>query len=272
LSPFFYIVGQKNLTFIYSFKELSSFSIPRLWQIFWGNLYSLGNWTITYITVPFLLLLIFSLYKIKNKFREKILLLVWFILPFLALSLFGKVIYPRFVLFMIIPAVIMIADGLNNLFLINKKIPQSIIYILFFSYPLYFDSQIIFNVVNAPLPWVDRGQYLDDWPAGWGINEVVAYLDNQSKDKQICLITEGTFGLTPYSLEIYLYKNKNIEIIPFWPISDGIKLMKEKSLQKQTFLLLKDTQLPDPAWNVELVEKYKRGRGDNYLGLYRPRK
>ena len=261
LSPFFYIVGQKNLTFIYSFKEIMSFSLPNTWQRFWGNITGLSNWLYVYLTPGFIFLIILALADLKKNIREKLFLTFWFLIPFIALAFFGKVIYPRFILFMIVPLVVLVAKGLEKINLILA--------VLIFIYPIYFNFQTVFNPVETPLPPVDRGQYLDDWPAGWGIKEVIAYLNEKSQSEKIVLGTEGTFGLTPYAFEIYLWRNQNIEIKGFWPISTGIGWLEAKSLQKTTYLVLKDTQKPDPAWKIELIAKYKRGKGENYLGFYK---
>ncbi len=270
LSPFYYMVGLKNLTFIYSFSELLSFGLFNHWQRFWGNLRGLSWWTAVYLTLPFLALLSFSLMKVKKDKAKKFFLLAWFLFPFFALAFFGKVLYPRFVLFMTIPLIILIADGLVKLFRqIKDRFLLFIFALLLFSYPFYFDYQIVFNPVAAPLPSVDRGQYLDDWPAGWGIREVIEFLKEKSKEGKLAVATEGTFGLTPYALDIYLDSNENVEIKGFWPISNGVDWFLDKAIQKPTYVLFKDTQVPDPNWPLELVAKYKRGRGNNYLGFYR---
>ncbi len=268
LSPFYYLVGLKNLTFIYSFNEIFSLSFLSQWQRFWGNLKGLSGWLMTYLTPSFLFLILFSLFDFKRYFRIKTYLLFCFLLPFLTLAFFGKVLYPRFFLFMTLPLIILMASALEKIRLIKNSFLIFILYLLFFSYPAYFTSQIIFNPVNAPLPKVDRGQYLDDWPAGWGINEVVDYLKKESVKEKIAVATEGTFGLTPAALEIYLHNNPNVEIKGFWPITDGFEWLKEKAKKQKTFVIFKDTQRPDSTWPLQLIAKYKRGKSDNHLSLY----
>lgn len=268
LSPFYYIVGLKNLTFLYSTNEILSFGIWKGILRFWGNARSLSSWLAVYSNT----LLVFALIpflEYKKKWREKLLLLIYFFLPFLALAFFAKIIYARFMLFMTIPLIILAGEGLNKIFRIKKSLLPTAICLILFSYIFYFDFQIVFNQINAPLPANDRGQYIDDWPAGWGVKEVSALLAQKAAGEKIVLGTEGTFGLTPAAFEIYLKDNPNIEIKGFWPISDGISWLKEKSLEKPTFLVLKDTQEPKPEWPIELIAKFKRGKGDNYLGFYR---
>jgi len=268
LSPFYYIVGQKNLTFIYSVNEIIGFSLQQTVQRFWGNLTALISWSASYLTSLICLVLIIPFIKFKQDFKKKLYLVSWFLIPFVGLAFWGKVIYPRFILFMMPPLILLVSLGINTIAQLKNKLLGTLGLIIIFSLPLYFVFQIVFNPVQAPLPNVDRGQYLDDWPSGWGINKVIAYLADKSKNEKISVATEGTFGLTPYALEIYLYSNKNIEIKGFWPLGESISWLKEKSSQKPTFLLLKDTQIPNPAWPLNLVFKVKRGNGDNYLGFY----
>jgi len=268
LSPFYYIVGLKNLTFLYSTDEILSFGVWKGILRFWGNAKSLSSWLAVYSTILLVFVLI-PLLEFKKKWREKLLLLIYYFFPFLALAFFAKVIYPRFMLFMTIPLIILAGEGLNKILSIKKSYFPAAICLILFSYIFYFDSQIVFNQINAPLPANDRGQYIDDWPAGWGVKEVSAILAQKAENEKIVLGTEGTFGLTPAAFEIYLKDNPNIEIKGFWPISDGMVWLKEKSLEKPTFLVLKDTQVPKPEWPVELIAKFKRGKGDNYLGFYR---
>jgi hypothetical protein len=104
---------------------------------------------------------------------------------------------------------------------------------------------------------------LDDWPSGYGINEVVDFINQRSKTEKIFVGTEGTFGLTPAALNIYLKDNKNVEIKGYWPVDTSIQELAEIALTgKPTFLLLKDTQAPKPEWPVEIVGKWRKGKSE----------
>ncbi len=82
------------------------------------------------------------------------------------------------------------------------------------------DYFILTNFAKAPIAYSDLQQYILDWPAGVGVKEAVKFFDEKSKSGKIFVSTEGTFGLMPYGLEIYLFKNKNVEIKGFWPVED----------------------------------------------------
>lgn len=268
LSPFFYIVGQKNLTFIYSLAELGEFTLSQNWHRFWGNLSGLSGWLGVYLTPGFILMIVWAMTGQKDLLK-KVFLFLWFVIPFMGLVVFGKVLYPRFILFMTVPLIILVAYGIDKaIFLLKNKILIAGFLLILFSYPIFFDLKIVFDLLSAPLPTVDRGQYLDNWPAGWGINQVVDFLQEKAKSGQIAVGTEGTFGLTPYALEIYLVDNKNIQIQGFWPVNQGWMWLEQNAQIKPTYILFKDTQIPDSSWDLEPILKIKRGKGDNYLTLY----
>lgn len=275
LSPLAYMVKLKNLTFIVSNQEFFADPLSRVV----GNLRGLIPWLVGYLTVPLIFLLAIGILtgNMGMLLRKKILLLLCFFIPFLALATFGIVLYPRFMLFMAAPLLPLAAYGLEEVRRVITSRFRSVSValltggaLLLLAYPMFISSMIILDPVNAPIPTVDRNQFMDDWPSGYGIPQVVAYLREQGKSEKIFVGTEGTFGLTPFALDIYLRNQKNIEIRGYWPISRGIGELKEiAGTGKPTFLLLKDTQIPDPQWPVELIARYRKGRGNVYMGFYR---
>ena len=181
LSEYRHILGQKNLQFIYSFSEF--FSHPL--QNAWGNAYGLLLWLVGYLTQPLLLAVIAALiWLLKKDWREGIYFISWFFVPFTALAFFGKVIYPRFLLFMLTPLVIIltlfITEKISSM---KKKMILGIVAIIISVPLLIFDYQMIFQPIKAPLPSADRKQFLTDWPSGYGISEIVSFLENESKKK-----------------------------------------------------------------------------------------
>ena len=214
LSPYYYIIGQKNLTFIYSFHDF----IRQPFAFVVGNTQGLGGWFIEYMTIPFLVLVLATFFVDRKFFREKLFLLIWFIVPFILFAFDGKVLYPRYLLNMTMS---LIPLGAYAFYVLQAKIKQVSIKILLFlvftSMFIVNDYLLLTNFANANIPQSDKGQYLTDWPSGVGVNQTVSFL--QSQQGKIYVGTEGTFGLMPYALQIYLYKNPNITINGFWPIN-----------------------------------------------------
>lgn len=265
LSPWFYIINQKDHSFIYTFSEV----LLNPFQVFFGNLHGLAQWWWGYFTIPFFLLLLVGLInKSKNYLLERLILFLLFLLPFTALAMFGKVLYPRFILFMVISLLPLSAYGLNLILEKNKTKIIRFFILLILLYPLYFDSQIIFNVINSPLPISDRKQYLDEWPSGYGVNEVIDYLKNEKNKQPIFVATEGTFGLFPYSLELEFSADPAVKIQGFWPLPCQEKL-KNEAEGRPAYLILKESQELPTCLNAQLINQYKRGKGNSYLKFFR---
>lgn len=267
LSPFFYIIAQKDVTFIYSYSEWITHPF-RFWQ---GNLHGEFDWVINYLTLPIFLSALASVFIIWKKPMEKLLLLGWWFAPFAALALFGKVLYPRFVLFMAMPLLVLAAVTFD--WILKRIRPQVlgivIIALLCFQ-AVRISAWIISDIKTAPIPRSDTGQYINDWPSGWGTNEIVAFLKGEAKDKPIAVYTEGTFGLYPFALEMYLWENKNVEIHGIWPPPEKIPPEMVASAEaKPTFFVVYQKQ-KKYDWPITLITKYQKGNNsDVYTYLYK---
>jgi hypothetical protein len=117
----------------------------------------------------------------------------------------------------------------------------------------------------------DSNQYANSWAAGWGLKESVEYFRNEAKDKQIYIATEGTFGLMPAALEMYLVNNKNVKIQGYWPVvefpADVLKIAKTKA----TYFVFYQPQHEEIPieYPLELVLKVKQGNSDSYFRVYK---
>jgi 4-amino-4-deoxy-L-arabinose transferase-like glycosyltransferase len=267
LSEFRHYVAAKNLQFIYSFSEFLANPIHNTW----GNLIGLSGWLISYLTLPLIILVIIAfIYLLRKSLTQGLYFLGWFVIPFMALAVFGKIIYPRFILFMVFPLLLPIIILLEEKIVNIKKQLLLLIIMLIISIPILdFDRKILFDPVHAPLPNADRQQLISDWPSGYGIKEVVAYLEEASKGQKIIVGTDGTFGLYPMALELYLGKNVNVTFKPYWPLNEFPKELIEDAKTMPTYLLFKERQEPESGWPLELIAQYERGDGPTYLKFYR---
>lgn len=267
LSPWFYLIRQKNYSFVLTISEF----LQNPFSLFVSNLHGLIPWIFGYLTIPISILIflgiVIGFYK-----RDKALLYLffWFFIPFVFLAAFGKVIFPRFLLFMSYPLLIIGANEFFSILEILKK--KKIVRILFFSliivYPLIDSFLLITDPVKADIPKNDRNQLMDDWPSGYGVREVVSFLDQQSKYGKVVIGTEGTFGLFPAVFEIYLKSNPNIEIYGYWPVSEVPAELLLKAQSYPTYLVFKEKQKIPESWPLKLLAKYRRGGGDTYLLFY----
>ncbi len=281
LSPFFHIISEKNAIFVYPFGEW----IQHPFTFIIGNLKGLIGWLITYLTPFYLALIIVSLITIKKFPKEKILLILYFLLPFLALALFGKVIFPRFIFFMSVYLLPLAAIGLTeiieytNKFFKKRKIETiaipTLIIIFFIIYPTKVSLDFIFSPANAAIADSDKDQYISDWPAGKGIFESVNFFNEEAKKGKIFVATEGTFGLLPAGLDIYLGKNQNITTKGYWPIEDEIpQEVLDKALEMPTYFIFYQpcehceySGAAPKNWPLKLIKEIKKS--DNvYLSIY----
>lgn len=273
LSPMFTMIEAKNGTFIYPFSEW----INHPFTFFWGNLNALKDWLFGYLGIPYLFLILVSLIFIFKEFREKLLLIIYFILPFLSLVIFGKLIYARFIFFMSLYLLPLIAWGLVYLIdLLRFKLKLNklayFLLIIFIAYPAFVCFQLLINPVNAQIPKTDSSQYLNSWAAGWGVKESIEYIKKQAKKEKIFVATEGTFGLMPASLELYLFKNKNVIIKGYYPVNrnDFPKEVIEYAKKMPTYFIFYQPEyvVIPPEFPLKLIFEKREGNSDSYFRFY----
>lgn len=276
LSPFYHIIGQKNITFVYPLSEwiMSPFSY------FVGNFKGLTSWLFGYVTIPFLILSLASFVVEKKYFREKLFLLIWFLAPFMALALFGKVIYPRFILFMTMPLLVLGAYTLYHAVVRTRKFYLKVLvaFVFLISF-LINDFLILTNFEKAKIPSSEREQFFTGWPSGVGVKETIKFLEEKSKNEKIYVGTEGTFGLMPYALEIYLKDNPNVKTEGFWPINETLpKAALESAKSVPTYFVFYQpcpscvkSGVAPATWPVEKVFQISRPETDSFYTLYKIR-
>lgn len=274
LSPFFHIIAQKNYTFIYTPKEI----LLDPFSHFFGNLKGMSTWLIGYMTIPFIVLVISSFLVGKKHFREKLLLLAWFIVPFGALALFGRTIYPRFILFMTMPLLVLGAYAFFHLVSFSKNfwLRTAVVFVFLISF-LINDFFIVTDFAKASVPQGDREQLITAWASGGGVKETVNFLEKKSKNEKIYVGTEGTFGLMPYALEIYLKDNPNIITEGFWPIGDQVpKKVLDNAKKMPTYFVFyqpcsacSKIGVAPAGWPLAQIFQIQKMEKDTHYTLYK---
>lgn len=279
LSPLFHMVTEKNALFIYPFSEWKNHPF----DFFLGDLFGMTHWLWEYLKFPFIFLIIFS-FRSQKFLKEKILLFLFFLLPYLALALFARILFPRFIFFMTLSLLPLVAYGLYDfinvsLKLLNKQHEKiyryGILWIalfVFFSYPLFVAYSFATDPIHAAIAKPDNAQYVNHWTAGWGVNESVLYLRNEALNNKIFIGTEGTFGLLPFALEMYLIDNPNVVIKGFWPVENKLpQQLVEASKKMPTFMIFyqpNNVNPPEPE-HLELIQKTQEGTSNYFYRLYK---
>lgn len=278
LSPYYYIIDEKNALFVRPVPLWLSqlLSAVKTQNFSWfeyisGNFNAIIGWFIKYVSLPVLALAVLSFF-LKGYLREKLLLLFWTILPFIALGFFGNTLYPRFIYFMTLPTLILASYSFYFLYTkIHPKIIFPIIFCVLAGFYLFADYYIIFDFPHAPLPQADLGQYINSWPAGGGVAQMVSYFNKVSEGGPIYVATQGTFGSLPTNtMQIYLEKNPNIKTRGVYPLPSEIPLdLVQKAKTMPVYYVFNDSEDAPITWPVTLVAKYQKGIGDRNLSIYK---
>ncbi|PIR80140.1 MAG: hypothetical protein COU25_01675 [Candidatus Levybacteria bacterium CG10_big_fil_rev_8_21_14_0_10_35_13] len=278
LSPLFQMIEAKNAVFAYPLSEW----LTHPFTFFIGNFNGLFSWLTEYLKAPYIILILIALVFFRRFTKEKLLLVVYFLFPFVALALFGRVIFPRFIFFMSLFLIPLAAWGLNYLLLeafryTEKKdkehlmpIVTPLVIFVFIWYPALVSLQFAKNPVNTQIAKADSSQYVNSWAAGWGVKESIEFFKEKGANEKIFVATEGTFGLMPFALEIYLLENKNITIKGYWPMDKFPNEVLDKAQKMQTYFVFyqKDNQIIPPQFPLKLIFQVKQGNSDSYYRLY----
>lgn len=244
LSHVYYLMEAKNQQFAQPLSKL----LENPFELFGGNLLGLVGWIIGYYTWPIFVfgLLAFILLFFKDWKKAAVLFSCW-ALPIFAFAIVGREIFPRYILFT--TPYFLIACG----YLIDKK-PILLFVLGLLALPLLkVDYYLITNPIKAKIVDTDYHQYVSEHPSGYGLQPIFNILHNEVKSGPVILVTQGTFGLYPYAFNLEFWGEKNMVIVPRWPLSSvDTKVLNLKSKGK-VFILLKEYQRFPSDWPMRLV-------------------
>ena len=107
-----------------------------------------------------------------------------------------------------------------------------------------------------------------------GINEVIRYLDKESKKGRIYVLSIGTFGSLPtYSAEIYFGDNKNVEKRGIYPIPETIpKDLLEKAKTMPVYVFFSNQEefrAQIKSWPLQKILEFQKGTVTSKTILYK---
>lgn len=224
LSPYMHYVEQKNTTFVLTLPEL----IQNPFAYFPHNIVRLPFYVFSEMgyVIPVLGLVgLWMLYKKDRVFT--LYLIAWLVTVTVALAFGAKVLFPRYVLslggLLLIPATYFLSQ------IKDKRNLWGVVGVIFLSIGLT-NYAIWFNPVRLPFPEVDRGQYLEGWPAGFGAREIVDFARQKSYEKPVFLVAQGDFGMSGDVLRTFIHEGEPIHVRAYWPLNDEHLIENQKEL------------------------------------------
>lgn len=264
LGPNFGNLSSRDQDYIYPLSHM--FTSPL--NPFWPHLKDLWEWLPILLTIPGFVLVvggIISALISRNKYA--VIILFWSLAPLSAwLFLLKATFTARYILFTIIPLYILAAyftdflvQRLKNKF---RILGYSAIVLIILIFSSIFNYQLLTDPFNLNLPRGEKRGYFEDWTAGYGFVEIADYLKEQSKDGEIIVGTEGSFGTLPDGLWIYLDKAPNITIIGGPPrLTEDLKNMNQ---MHPVYFVANKSRVGDSIPGTTLIKEYPKVKGPDY--------
>jgi 4-amino-4-deoxy-L-arabinose transferase-like glycosyltransferase len=274
-SPNYHYIADKNAIFVDPIGVWLKHPLARLSS----NIGPVTRALVSYTTLPILFMAAIAFVVQRSYFKEKLLLLVWFAAPMTALVLFGnpRYLFPRYILFMTMPLLLLAAVSMAAVYrLIQPKYLAVVVLLVIILPMLQKDYFILTNFAKAPIAEVDRHQLITGYAAGVGVKQTVDYLNEKSKDGPVYVGTEGVFGLMPESLQDYFNKNKNVEVVYYWPITEAIpQSLLDSAKTKPTYMVFyakcdacSAPGVAPPSWPLKVIFQIERIEKGNYYTFY----
>ncbi len=209
-----------NQIFIIPKREFLTLPIGFIISNFFHNLLTLLGYFAWYFTFSYLILLCIASFD-TSFWREKLFLILYFLVPLLVFSLFARMLLPRYIYFMTVSLFPLCAYGAVMLYrkviavkavrrLKNKLLVQGIYVSLLLILPIYMSCTIINDIRAAAIPNVEKEHYAAlEHPF---VNESIKVINIASKNKKVLLAIEGYIGWAPNMYQVLLHDNMNVTI------------------------------------------------------------
>lgn len=210
-------------------------------DLFFYNMVQTFSWLISYLTLPFLIIsfagLVFIFFK---KFRTFLVFGLVLLPPIFAMCYFGREYFPRYLTFVIPFLAVSVSFFLLTIF--KKRPGLAIATIFLISLPmLKFDYAILGGPEKAPLPEIDKWQYVSGFPSGYGLKGSVLFLQKRVKSgERMTIVTEGSYSHYPNAYHLYFWKYPNVTILERWPLDKIDQELAELGKETDLYLIFRD--------------------------------
>lgn len=202
ISPFFGALFTRSGDFTFKVSEV----LAGEWRyVLLESLPRSMFWLLSYLTAPFFVFILAG--ATVSRYRRIVVFLIICAILFAApFVLFGRVLWPRYFLPVSVFLTLAAACGCVSLLRRAQYHVLAVILIVFsflraatFIIPSYVD------VAAIPFVEADTTQYLTEWSAGFGNQQVRDYIKERAGGSHIVALTEGSFGTLPDGLQMYFF-------------------------------------------------------------------
>lgn len=258
----------------------------------WANSYLACEWLSGLLTPSVAILGIVGLLWLVFIERTRVSL---FVLSLFCLTVFPYVVgsgtwYPRYLLLAVIPIFLAVGRFVDGLVVWLQRrsggqgklvrVFTCALFVAVLSWPVSLGTRVLFDLPQAALPTLERYQLVTGWPSGFGVKELVTFLEQQSQITPggINVIRLNVLDHPLQSLNIFLSSSPNISLYTIEP-NDRAAVATPGSLlnRPRTLLVLRtDRVLDDPNKNKvasllsqsRVIWSYTRPGGQSGFAVY----
>jgi hypothetical protein len=236
-----------------------------------NNFQDVWRWQIAYTTIPMLILAAVGMYLlIKADIRKFLFLASWLLAPMMGTVLLARLFAPRYVIF-VTPFILYFAVyALSQIKSAKRAMFAAVAFLIM---PLSLITKLVSDPINYPYVSVDEG-YVNGWSAGNGTKQIADWALKRMREtgKPMTIFTEGTFGILPHGLELYVDgRIPGMTITGLYPITSipPSHALESVKTNPETYLVLNNTQTESELPGLELIGEYHKFDPVYTMRLYR---
>ncbi|MBU1671751.1 MAG: glycosyltransferase family 39 protein [Actinobacteria bacterium] len=129
------------------------------------------------------------------------------------------------------------------------------------------DAFMVVKPERAWLPYEETPQFITGWAAGWGIDETVRFLEEQSEKGTIAMGRIG-YGCGEAALSMYVFDNEEIRFLPGIPEdSEFPPLYQEAARAYPTYAVINGYEEVPAGWPVDVIAVYPKD-GNEKMNMF----
>jgi 4-amino-4-deoxy-L-arabinose transferase-like glycosyltransferase len=209
-------------------------------------------WLTTYWTIPVVVAALGTLVAgLARRRRGEVLLGALSLGPVLAFAAVSSSLYPRYVFLGTVPFLVLAAQGLVwlagagcRLLDVRERLRPvaTAVVVVAASVPaLAFDVRLLADPASAPLPEIERFQYVDGFPSGYGSDEAARHLRAALRQNPagVTVVADYEGRRTPFlALRALFLGEPRVEVMALeLDKADHLGLLRERAAQRPTFLV-----------------------------------